>query len=51
MRRRFIDIFIILFLVVCASPSWGWIIIGGTRIIFRSNKTDTTISVINKDTS
>lgn len=51
MRRRFIDIFIILFLVVCASPSWGGIIIGGTRIIFPSNKTDTTISVINNDTS
>ncbi|WP_194207691.1 fimbrial chaperone [Superficieibacter sp. 1612_C1] len=51
MRWRFIGGFLFFFFAFGVSTCWSGIIIGGTRVVFPGNRSDTTISVINKDTS
>ena len=49
MRGRRIILFLSLFLSFGISPCWSGIIIGGTRVIFKGESADTTLSVLNKD--
>nr|WP_318383682.1 fimbrial chaperone [uncultured Enterobacter sp.] len=49
MRERVINVLLIAFFLIFSAESLAGVVIGGTRIIYNSDKSDVTLSIFNKD--